>query len=256
MKTAFFTICESNIKLNRNNSRNIDYAGFINSFNRFHEGIPMINFDERDLKKHGVNWYNAKAHFGEMLSKEYDLVVNVDADHYFFGRCEEILKGDYHLACPANYNVTDNLVGINVCSGINGGSEPRELVSNMEFLQGGLIASTSKHFWQHYKFAVDQYYDRFVCLENDVLNLVAYTFPYVLKVLDGDYDFKSMYHREWYGCGLIGKEKDCYIEGGKIMCEGKPVIAYHFAHGGAKRNYDQIFNAEVSEFIKTKIIVP
>lgn len=251
MKTSFFTICDTSIKRNRNNSRNIDFNGFLSSFSRFHTNIPMHVFDERDMAREGVNYYNAKATFGRILSKDYDLVVNVDADHYFFSRLDEILEGDYDIACPANYNVTDNLVSINVKSGLYAQSSESELISTKQFLQGGLIAGKGQQFWEHYEYATKRYANKFTCWENDVLNLVAYLFPYNVKILDGGIipDNKS-----WYGCSIIGKEKDCYIENEKIMCEDKPVKAYHFAHGGAKKNYDQVFNQQVSEFIKSNIL--
>lgn len=245
MNTCFFTIVDTVLQRGLPNSRNLDFAGFMNSFRRFHPDIPMIIYNEADMQLRGVNYYNAKAAFGKMLSETYDLVVNVDADHYFLARCDEILAADYDVACPINFNVTDNLVAINVKSGINGGAKEQTLVSVQEFLQGGLIASPNKSFWNHYEYAVKKYWDKFHCFENDVLNLVAYLYPYNVKVLD-----KNCF----YGCSIIAKEQKCIVENGKIMCEGKPVKAYHFAHGSAKRGYADIFSPEVSEFIKNNII--
>ena len=256
MKTIFFSICDSKLQQGLPNSRNLDFKGFINSFKKFHPDIEMIIFNERDMVAHGgVNYYNAKAAFGNLLSTGDNLVVNVDADHYFFDRCTEILEADYDIACPANFNETNNLVGIKVSSGITGNGNPNWLVTEQEFLQGGLIASPSKQFWNHYKYATDKYYDKFVCFENDVLNLAAYLYPYKVKVLDGSTDFNSKEKTSWYGCSIINKEKNCYIENGKIMLEGKPVKAYHFAHGSAKKTYAEVFSKEVSEFIKQNIIV-
>lgn len=254
MKTIFYTICDSQIQRNPNNSRNLDFNGFVKSFQRFHPAIELAIFDEKDMAKHKVNYYNAKATFGQILSKDYDLVVNVDADHYFFDTCTEILQADYELACPANFNETNNLVGIKVSSGITGNGNPNWIVTEKEFLQGGLIASPSKQFWNHYKHATDKYYDKFVCFENDVLNLVAYLYPYKVKILDGDIEYNGRNKTSWYGCSIINKEKHCYIENGKIMLEGNPVKAYHFAHGSGKKKYFEVFNEEVSQFIKTNII--
>lgn len=255
MKTAFFTICDSSIIGTKTNGRNIDFIGFENSFRKFHPDCELLIYDEKALKLLGLNWYNAKATMGNMIINEgYDLVVNVDADHYFFDRCDEILADDYDVACPANFNQTDNLVSIKTTSGLYGEQHKNTFVSEIEFLQGGLIASPNKQFWAHYKYVTDKYYKRFGCLENDTLNIAAYTYPYKVKVLDGGIDYRSVEHRQWYGCSIIGKEQSCYIEDGKIMCEGKPVKAYHFAHGGAKRKYTEVFNAQVSEFIKNNII--
>lgn len=252
MKTVFFTICDSALQ-KPNNKRNLDFAGFINSFKKFHPDIEMVVYNEADLLLNGLNFYNAKAAFGQILSNDYDLVVNVDADHYFFDRCEEILKGDYDVACPANFNETNNLVGIKVSSGITGNGKHDWLVTEKDFLQGGLIASTSSSFWNHYSYAVNKWYDKFVCFENDVLNLVAYGYPYRVKVLDGDVDYRNKNHTQWYGCSIINKEKKAVIENDKILVEGKPVIAYHFAHGSAKKSYQGIFPAHTHSFIQNII---
>lgn len=255
MKTIFFTICDTSLQKGLPNSRNLDFTGFMNSFKKFHPDIEMRVFNEHDMKALNLNYYNAKATFGRILSDGYDLVVNVDADHYFFDRCDEILAADYDVACPANFNETDNLVAIKVTSGINGDGNKHDLVSVVQFLQGGLIASPNKLFWRHYEYAVKKYYEQFVCKENDVLNLVAYLYPYEVKILDGCIDYRKPEHRRWYGCSIINKEKKCVVSNGKVTCEGKPVKAYHFAHGGGKRSYTDVFSAEVSDFIKQNIIV-
>lgn len=253
MKTVFFSVCDSKLQQGLPNSRNLDFAGFVNSFKKFHSDIPLIVFDERDLKKHNLNYLNAKATFGRILSEEYDLVVNVDADTYVLAPLDEILLADYDVACPANFNQTDNLVGIKVSSGITGNGNPNWLVSEVEFLQGGLIASPSKQFWKHYEYATQKHYNKFVCFENDVLNIVAHTYPYKVKVLDGHYDYRFAGHNCFYGCSIISKEKNCYIENDKLMCEGKPVKCYHFAHGSAKKKYQDVFPESTHSFIQSII---
>lgn len=254
MKICFFTICDSEIQSNSDNSRNLDFAGFVNSFKKFHPEIHLKVFSEDMLHEMGLNYYNAKGPLGLLLARQgYDLVVNVDSDHYWFDRCDEILSADYDVAAPANFNITNNLVGIKVSSGITGNGKHDWIVNEVEFLQGGIIASPNIKFWEHYAYATKKHFDKFVCFENDVLNLIAHTSPYKIKVLDGHYDYRYGGHTQWYGCSIIGKEKSCYMENGKVMCDGKPVKAYHFAHGSAKKKYTDIFSPEVCEFIKTII---
>lgn len=253
MRIVFFTICDTKLQHGLPNSRNLDFKGFVNSFKKFHPDIELKIFDESDMAKHNVNYYNAKATFGRILSEEYDLVVNVDADHYIFSRLDEILLADYDVACPANFNETDNLVGIKVSSGITGNGNPNWLVDEKEFLQGGLIASPSKAFWNHYKHITDLHYKKFVCFENDTLNIAAYTYPYKVKILDGSTDFNSSEKTSWYGCSIINKESKCYIENEMLMCENKPVKAYHFAHGSAKKKFTDVFPQETHSFIQTII---
>jgi len=244
MTKVFFTICDTSLQRGLPNSRNLDFTGFVNSFKKFHPDVELKVFNESDMKAHGVNYYCAKAVFGELLSREYDLVVNIDSDHYILSRLDEILLADYDIAAPINFNITDNLVAINVKSGINGGANEQTLISVKDFLQGGLIASPSKQFWQHYKYASDKYYSKFVCFENDILNLVAYLYPYKVKILDDNC---------YYGCSIIAKESLTEIKDGKMFCEGKQVKAYHFAHGSAKKHYTEVFPKETHSFIQSII---
>lgn len=252
MKTVFFTLCSKDLQ-NNSNPRNLDFVGFMNSFKKFHPDIDMKVYDETDLAKHGLNWYCAKAVFGSILAKEYDLVVNVDADTYFFDRLNEVLIGDYEIACPANFNSMVN-VAIKTTSGLNGNYHSAELVSAMEYLQGGLIASTSKQFWEQYKYTTLKYYEKFFCSENDTLNLVAYLFQYELKILDGHLDSTHPLHTQWYGCSSLGKEKSAQVVGENIMIDNKKVKAYHFAHGGTKKKYTELFSPQVSNFIQNQIV--
>lgn len=253
MRKIFYTICDTKLQQGLPNSRNLDFKGFMNSFKKFHPDIEMRVFSQHDLNEHGLDYLSAKPFLGLMLSKDYDLVVNVDADHYFFDRCEEILLGDYDIAAPANFNETDNLVSIKVSSGVTGNGNPNYIVSPIQFLQGGLIASPNKNFWAHYEFLTRTNYKKFVCFENDTLNLCAYLYPYNVKVLDGNCDYRQPEHKQWYGCSIINKESKCVIENDRLMCEGKPVKAYHFAHGGAKKNYKDIFPQSTYSFIQSII---
>ena len=60
---------------------------FINSFKRFHPDIDLVVFRQDTVDKlfetKGINWYQAKPYFAELLYDKYDLVVNMDADHIY-----------------------------------------------------------------------------------------------------------------------------------------------------------------------------
>ena len=252
MTTCFYTICDLEIQRGLPNSRNLDFVGFRNSFNRFHPDIDLIVYNRSDLMQRGLTYYNGKATFGRELSEKYDIVVNIDADHLIFERLEDILVGDYDVACPSCFNATDNIVGIKVGSGMRGESSNKWLISENEYLHAGLIASTSKQFWKHYEYLTLKYYDRFFCFESDTLNLAAQLSDFKVKVLDGNFDYRK--NRQWYGSSHLGKESLFYIENNKIMCEGKKVVTHHFGYGAGKKLYQDVFRAEVSEFIKTNIV--
>jgi len=190
----------------------------INSFKRFHPDIDMVVFRQdvinQVFKEKGINFYNAKPTFAKMLTDHYDLVVNVDCDHIFLDRCEEILKGDFDIACPINKNDYENTSVENVTEDM--------------FLQGGLVASTSKKFWDVWEEA-NKDAMRYKCKENDVMNLVIYNqlSDMKLKILDKDKDY--------YGCKSLGREKDFFMEGNKVMLGRDQMYIYHVAKGGTQK---------------------
>jgi len=86
-----------------------------------------------------------------------------------------------------------------------------------------------------------------------VLNIVAHFYPYDIKYLDGHYNYLDSKHTQWYGCSIIGKEQTALMIDGKITVDGKPIKAYHFAHGSAKKTYKQVFPNHTHSFIQNCI---
>lgn len=245
MKTVFYSICgDSHWQGCRGDE-------FVESFKNFHPDIPLIVYREREIKDHfgknpKLNFYNSKASFAKLLYNHYDLVVNCDADHIFLGRADEILKGDYDVACPANYNVMAN-------ASIK---EPKgDLVSEKEYFQGGLIASTSKSFWDAYDYAAVKHSAKFLHSENDILNLILTLSDYKVKYLEGNGDFRHPDFNCYYGCSSLGREKDIRVVDNQLMLDGKPVKAYHFSWGGKiKRHPRDLFTKEVTDYIYSTIV--
>jgi hypothetical protein len=187
----------------------------INSFKRFHPDIDLVVFRQdvidRVFREKKINFYNAKPTFAKILTPYYDLVVNVDADHVFMARCEEILKGDYDIGCPINKNDYENTSVENVTEDM--------------FLQGGMVASTQKKFWDVWE-ERNKEAMKYKCRENDVMNLVIYNDlkDMKLKIFDGKKDY--------YGCKSLNREKEFVFKDGKVMCRGEQVFMYHHAKGG------------------------
>ena len=106
MKTVFFSIVDDNVYYPSGTHI------FINSFKRFHPDIDLVVFRQdmidKVFKEKNINFYQAKPTFAKLLCDEYDLVVNIDCDHVITGRLEEILKGDYDIGCPWNFNDYEN----------------------------------------------------------------------------------------------------------------------------------------------------
>lgn len=255
MKTVFFTIISDS---HYHGCRTDD---FIKSFKRYHPDIDLVIFGQKEIDEtfsldHRVNFYNAKGTFAKKLYNDYELVVNIDADHIILDRMTEILEADYDVACPSNFNTWLNS-GIRTQTHATGygAISDKWLVHMDRYLQGGLIASTSKLFWDQYAHASIQTWEQFGHKENDVLNIMMTMLPYKLKVLDGDYVFSSPGFSCYYNCASLARERQMYIEDGKVWLDGKQVKCYHFARGGSvKPSYESLFSPEVVNFIKEKVL--
>jgi len=197
---------------------------FVNSFRKFHPDIDLVVFrqDTADklFKEKGIDWYNAKPFFAELLEDKYDLIVNMDADHVVTGRMTEVFdKVDYGVAGPWNFNDYENA--------------SFENITEEMYIQGGMWATRSHVFladWREANRNARKYKRR----ENDVMNLVIYSNDLILKIVDKEKDY--------YGCKSLGREPEFYIENDKLMCRKEQVIAYHFARGGVfpKLDFDNM----------------
>ena len=207
----------------------------VNSFRKFHPDIDLVVFRQDIVDKimrNGVTWYNAKPNFAERLF-DYDLIVNMDADHVVTGRMKEVFDNvDYDVACPTNLNDYENM--------------SVENITKEMFLQGGLVASTNKDFWMKW---MERNVDamNYRCRENDVMNLVIYNdMPQLkLKILDKEKDY--------YGCKSLNRELEFYLQEDKLMCRKEQVLCYHHAKGGhlPKLDFDQMpFTNEVRIWLK------
>ena len=256
MKICFFTWLTDNFK-----DSVIDYQGFVKSFKHFHPDIDLYVFSDECVnklfaEKPWLNQFNCKASFAKLLYNDYDLVVNLDCDFYFFDRLHEILQGDYEVAACANYNRTYNVdMKQNSIGGYN-----IPYVSEINYIQGGLVASTSKQFWDEYETICEKISMDLFLYENDILNILWYSGKYNTKVLDGDVDYRNPNFKQYYNCAALGYEKHFYINDNKVYFEGKPVRSYHVAGGNTgpggktKPRVEQLFTPEVANWFNTNVL--
>lgn len=189
---------------------------FINSFKRFHPDIDLIVYRQdmidKVFKEKNINFYQAKPTFAKLLTSQYDLIVNIDADTVITGRLREVFDNvDYEIGGAWNFNDYENA--------------SFENITEKMYLQAGMVASTNKKFWSVWEVEnLDAM--KYLRKENDVLNLVAYNhLPELkLKIFDEKKDY--------YGCKSLGREPEFYIENDKLMCREEQILAYHFARGG------------------------
>lgn len=246
----FFTWITDNYK-----NTIIDFDNFYNSFKYFHPDIDLIVFGQNEIDKlfEEKPWLysdNCKASFAKLLYNDYDLVVNIDSDFYIFDRLDEILKGDYEIACCANYN---NYLNVELKKQTIQDIDIN-FVSEKKYIQGGLIASTSKKFWDDYEILSYKLSRLLPLRENDVLNILFYSGDYITKILDGDTDYNSPNFKCYYNCASLGREMNIYVKNDKLILNDKIVKSYHVARcTGTKLRLNQLFNEEVNNWFNIKI---
>ena len=259
MKTVFFAWITEDFK-----DTVVDFKGFYKSFKHFHPDIDLKIYTDDDIAKvfGSEPWImhsTCKAAFAKKLYEQYDLVVNVDADFYFFDRCHEILEADYDIAACSNYNAKMN-VGIEKKT-IDGYDIP--YVSEIEYVQAGLVASTSKEFWDEYYNVTRDLGLKLRLYENDTLNILWHSGKYKTKLLDCDYDYRSTKFLRYYNCASLGRENTCSLVNGQVILDGKPMRSYHVAHGNPisapggrarKPRLDELFSPEIVNWFNKTIM--
>ena len=190
----------------------------INSFKKFHPDIDLVIFRQDMISKvfseKHVNFYNAKPTFAKILVPHYKRVVNIDADSIILGKLDEIIDGDYDVGCPTNYNDYENM--------------SLEDITEKQFVQAGLVASSKPEFWDIWELA-NREAMKYPAQENSILNLLWYKDPIVKNMNKKIFDIS----KDYYGCKSLNREKEFYLENGKVMCRKEQVFIYHSAKGGA-----------------------
>lgn len=211
---------------------------FINSFRYFHPDVDLVVFRDDILRKlfqeKSLTFYNAKPSVAKLLTDKYDLVIQIDSDTVITARLESVLAGDYEVGTAWNFNQYENSAFENITSEM--------------YLQAGLVASTSKKFWDDWERANAEAM-KYTRKENDVLNKVVYGEgvdpKYKLKIFDKDYGYM--------GCKSLGQEEKMYVKDGELWLNKEKVFAYHHAKGPVlpKLLYDKMgFTWEVQRFLE------
>lgn len=238
----------------------VEYDLFYNSFKKFNPGSELVIFEDSEIKRifdknPKASFTNWKTSLAKEFYSDYRTVVVLDSDHFIFSELTEILENNYDVGVTANYNDYLN-TGLHVVSEMNGSKiELANLINHREYYQGGLVCG-NKEFWQAYDFACSRHAHKFPKLgENNVLNLLLSTYPFITKILDGDTDYRSDRFTAFYNCSSLNHEKEFVINNDSVMFANKPVKMYHVARGGNnKPKFNELFNQEVKTWFHSKII--
>lgn len=211
---------------------------FINSFKKFHPDIPLVVFRQDMIDKvfaeKKINFYMAKPTFAKLLTDEYDLVVNMDADTVVTGRMSKVFDEEYEVGGAWNKNDYED-------------ASFDEIKPEM-YVQAGLVGSRNPKFWDIWEEA-NKNAMRYVRQENDVLNAIWYRDPDVKNMIKVIYDEKE----DYYGCKSLGREPEFEVYSDKLWCRGEQVFCYHHAKGAIfpKLQFDRMdFQPEVARWLQ------
>jgi hypothetical protein len=211
---------------------------FVNSFKYFHPDIDLVVFRQNTIdsvfKDKNINFFQAKPTFAKLLCKDYELVVNIDADHVICSYLDEVFDQNYDVGGPWNFNDYEN-------AGF-------ENITEEMYVQAGMVASRKPEFWDIWEEA-NKDAMKYLRKENDTLNLVWYNDPVVSKMNRVIWDKEKNY----LGCKSLGREPQFYIDENKLMCRKEQVKAYHFARGNHFPKldfYNMPFTVDVQDWLQ------
>lgn len=225
---------------------NMEYARkMINSLKKFHPDIPIMIFGEKEVNQvvdpSPDKLYRLYARFGEELSKEYELVINIDADSVVTGSLDHIINDkEYDIGCVLNNNLIDQKLTI--------WDIPWE-----GYVNAGFVAIRGERVWKWWNMLNQMpYFNRYQFREQDMLNIIAHYGDTNCKIFD--------YSSKWHGLVHKGQWPKFILKGDKIVLpktegvceEDKEIVCIHWAGGRVpnKLNFDIYFQPEVVKRLK------
>jgi len=232
----------------------------INSARYFHPDIPFFRVNKVPEQIRGQHPH---AFLGSMMAiscldfiDDYDLVVHFDADSTITGSLNELLAADYEVAVVRNNNDFDG-------PGRGRYFTIQDIPAD-DFLNAGLVASTSKQFWIDWDNFNREKVGDYSGWENDTLNLLVHSKKYKTRILD------SKDQSVFYGLASVSGEyaatgkyytwaswKNAYVKDDKLFLDSpiatKQIKVIHQAGGQSvypKQQYEKFFSDEVVAYLK------
>jgi hypothetical protein len=179
------------------------------------------------------------------LTNDFDLVVHFDADSIIVDRLDELLVGDYDIACVKNNNHFGKAGKIPGIWFENVGVE--------YYVNAGLVASTKKEFWIDWlNFTLSR--DFPVYGEQDALNVLFYSGKYRAKLLDPpNKDYYYGIANSWGVDTSYENWKEIQVRPDGLYTNNKKIKVLHHAGGahGKIRFEADLFNPETRRFIES-----
>ena len=219
---------------------NLKYAGMMaNSLKYFHPDLPLVIFTDDDVNK--INdprkTFRLYAQFGKELSKNYEAVLQIDADSIVTGTLNHIFDDHkIQLGSVLNNNKIDPLIVVHD-------------IPPQVYVNAGFVFARGERFWNWWDELNHRiYYDNYRMGEQDTLNLIFHYGDLRSKIFD--YDCPPYWHGlvhkgQWHK--FIMRGKDIVLPKEEGICEEDKIIkCIHWAGGQIpKMNFHTFFKPEV-----------
>jgi len=215
-----------------------------NSLKKFHPDIPHIIIGkdkfEAAVRADPLNRLRTYALFGEPLSKEYDLVMGIDADCIVTGDLSHIIDDKtYDVGCVLNNNLVD----------------PKLVVWDVSpdfYVNCGFMAIRGERPWSWWnKLNHGSWLPKYQFIEQDMLNIMVHYGDLNCKIFD--------LSNKWHGLINMGQWNKMVMRDGKLILpktggvceEDKDIKIIHWAGGPSRKkmNYHVFFNKEVCKYL-------
>jgi len=223
------------------------------SISHFHPEVDFYVFGTDDINaifnSHpNFNWTTIHPAISIQLIDNYDMVVHMDADCMITGRLDELINEE---------NLSYDIIGVRNNNHFGKAGKDNAITEGYPmwtYLNCGLVATTSKKFletWIDYNLSFG---NSKPFQEQSVLNMMAHTEDWKLKILD------PIDSNVYYGVSNVwGTEthwdswKEISVVNDQLVLNGKVVKVLHEAGGSKpeKLNFD-MFSEQTKEFL-TKV---
>jgi hypothetical protein len=246
-KNVAFVVADNN---------NMKYAKMmINSLRKWHteEELPVVIVNEEKIASYNDDkfFYRATPVVARELSREYDLVLKLDADQIITGDLNHILNDEsFDVAVVSNINRIDPPVY---------GYVSFASILPDEYYNCGLVAMRNKDFIrQWYNLCFSKHFIRCQYGEQDLLNVLCHYGPFKVRILD--LPLNTWEDHTWNGLIAKGEGMRMEVEDGKLVLpkaddnypsEKVVIKAYHWAGGNSldKMNYRLCFPEPVVDWV-------
>ena len=226
----------------------------INSLRKFHteEELPMIVINDSYTNKTGdpEKFYKMTPMVMMDLIKEYDKVIQINADTIVTGSLDYILKkNDYDVGAVLNFSKLDF---------VEYGPIGVAQIQPQEYINNGFNVVTSEKFVEHWwKLCHHPHFSRYQYREQDMLNFLYFYGGYKTRCFD-EFDPEENYSA-WHGLMWKGEGPKMKLVDNKIILPKSKddypnrdveIKMTHYAGGNVpKMQYRILFNNDIIKYM-------